>query len=262
MKITLTSFATPNMSRSQGVLVNSFQKHLPAGCEIAIHSWNMDLLKLKCHPFYYGNRRILDQPRGGGYWIWKPYIIKLALKASEMDDYVLYSDAGIEIISNLQPLIDVGEDILLFNNEWKHIEWCKADVMHAITPEWMRPDRADAQVQASIILIRKTPFTVQFVKDWLDWCERPCFIDDTPSRTPNVAGFREHRHDQAILTCLQIKHGISLHWWPAHYQEGVKYKYPDDHYPIIFNHHRFRNHGTNAKDSVGDPQPEWESDGK
>lgn len=259
-RITLTTFFSPDMSMSKNLLIHSFVDNVPPHFSYQFKSWDMDLLKLKHHTFYYQNRSILDQKRGAGYWLWKPFIIQQAFKSCQDGDYVLYCDAGIEIISNLQSLIDLNEDILLFNNEWKHIDWCKRDVMEAIIPGWANADRQDAQVQASVILIRNNAFTRDFVQRWLTWCERAGFIDDSPSNEPNLPGFREHRHDQAILTCLQIKHGVPLHWWPAHYQAGVRHKYPADTYPVIFNHHRKRNPGTNAIDGKGDPQPEWEEE--
>ena len=44
--------------------------------------------------FYAKNKLILDQKRGAGYWLWKPYIIKDALSAVNDGDYVFYVDSG------------------------------------------------------------------------------------------------------------------------------------------------------------------------
>jgi hypothetical protein len=53
-----------------------------------ILSWTRD--KLKATDFYEQNRQILDRPRGGGYWLWKPYIILDALQKSDPGDVILY----------------------------------------------------------------------------------------------------------------------------------------------------------------------------
>jgi len=133
------------------------------------------------------------------------------------------------------------DDVFLFGNNWRHVDWCKGDVLDAIQ------DATDErQVQASVIFIRKTAESMRFVKEWLLWCQMPGLIDDSPSKTPNYPTFQEHRHDQAILTCLQIKHGYRLHWWPASYSDGAFVydklpQYAGDDYPVLFNHHRKRN---------------------
>jgi len=138
----------------------------------------------------------------------------------------------------------MDEDIFFFGNNWNHVDWCKMDVIMAI-------NRGDVsilakQVQASVIFFRNTQKVRDFVKEWLLYCQMPNFIDDSPSKLLNVFTFQEHRHDQAILTSLQIKHGYKLHWWPASYSDGqFAYdkieQYQNDNYPVIFNHHRKRN---------------------
>jgi hypothetical protein len=79
--------------------------------------------------------------------------------------------------------------------------------------------------------------TKDFMREWLAWCQMPGLIDDSPSQD-NWKEFAEHRHDQAILTCLQIKHGYKLHWWPTIYSDHLP---RTDSYPAMFNHHRKRN---------------------
>jgi hypothetical protein len=194
--------------------------------------------------FYRSNKDILEQKRGAGYWLWKPHLIYDFLLADYIDegDYLIYSDAGVEFIGNVNHIISrMDQDVFLFGNNWRHIDWCKGDVLNAIQ------DATDErQVQASVIFIRKSPESVRFVKEWLLWCQMPGLIDDSPSVTANAPTFQEHRHDQAILTCLQIKHGYRLHWWPASYSDGAFVydklpQYAGDDYPVLFNHHRKRN---------------------
>ena len=37
---------------------------------------------------------MLEEPRGGGYWVWKPLIVREALCGLEDGDVLLYCDAG------------------------------------------------------------------------------------------------------------------------------------------------------------------------
>lgn len=218
--------------------------------------------------FYEFNENILDKERGAGYWLWKPYIIYDELLRLREGSILIYSDAGIEFINSVHHIIDrMDEDIFFFGNNWNHVDWCKMDVIDAINGKLEQPITVQTrcchftygepeyaklkQVQASVILFKVNDKTRRFVKEWLVYCQLPDFIDDTPSKIPNYHTFQEHRHDQAILTCLQIKYGYKLHWWPSTYNNGAfDYEklpeYSNDNYPIIFHHHRKRDHEWNG----------------
>lgn len=233
--IQLITYATPNMSISADICVSSALRN------------NVDNTLVHCYDnidegFKRKHKSILSQHRGAGYWLWKPYFINLAMESSCKDgDILIYSDAGVEIVNNVRWITDrMTEDIFLFGNMYDHTHWCKQDVIKAIAPL----EKFGKQVQASVIFIRVSEFSKLFVKRWLDYCTRPGFIDDSKSVSNNHEEFQEHRHDQAILTCLAYKMKIPLHWWPAIYNGG-RFTYDhtgyNDTYPAIFHHHRLRN---------------------
>jgi hypothetical protein len=168
-------------------------------------------------------------------------------------EYLVYADAGVEFVNNINHIIDrMTGDIWLFGNMWQHVHFCKADVFIPILSNEYY-NAANRQVQASVIVIRKSHESEKFVKRWLHWCCLPGMIDDTPSKLPNHPEFQEHRHDQAVLTCLAILDGIGLHWWPAMYNAGnftyEKTGYTDN-YPVLFHHHRLRNSDFTATDDL------------
>jgi len=191
--------------------------------------------------FVWNNLNIINAERGGGYWLWKPYIIDVALSEAKPNDLIIYSDAGVELIHSVEPLLNqMDEDIYFFGNRWIHGNWCKRDVlikMGADTPKI----RALEQLQASVLIIRKNHNTINFVREWLDWCETPNMIDDSPSKAINLQGFREHRHDQAILTNLARLQDFTFHWYPCKWNQRYKGLYPNDSNELIFFHHRRRN---------------------
>jgi hypothetical protein len=210
--------------------------------------------------------------RGCGYWAWKPAIILETMNRLGRIDtafsltgqsMIIYADAGVEFINNVSHIIDrMGyasprDDIWLFGNNWEHAHWCKRDVIDTIEPPCIRDNEPNSwvwtgyhkQCQASVVFFRVSDYTRAFVAEWLKWClfEGGRLIDDSPSRSPNHPKFREHRHDQAILTTLAYREGIPLHYWPASYNDGTfTYEklpeYAGDDYPVLFNHHRRRNH--------------------
>lgn len=197
---------------------------------------------------YERNRALFDQPRAFGFWSWKPAIILAAISEAEAD-FIVYADAGLEIINNLNFVIDrmgLGDDLWLFANQWQHSHWTKRDAIDKIWPgsDW---DDYGKQTQASMLVIRVSDYSRRFVEEWLGWClfEGGRLVDDSPSRAQNHAQFTENRHDQSLLCTLAYRERIKLHYWAASYNDGA-FTYPkdgfeSDNYPILVNHHRKRN---------------------
>lgn len=252
MKIVVVNYADHTMTQSQKLCSESAYKY---GADFVYvgKPENIDT------DFKHLNRSIFDGKRGAGcYWIFKPYFIEYVMRDLQDGDILIYADAGIEFVAPVNEIISkMDEDIFFFTNGFPHVEWCKGDVFETITKIKIPTDgqydhlRSFKQVQASVIFFRVNQKTKDFIKEWLLYCQMPGFIDDSPSKLPNYPTFAEHRHDQAILTCLQIKYGYKLHWYPSTTGHHIRHMTPDDPYPELFNHHRKRNKG------YGNGQPEW-----
>lgn len=258
MKIYGITYSDERMITSARVCLESMQQH---GVDHT-RGYNSDWWKAWEHSdtFDWLNKDVLSTKRGGGYWLWKSWCVAQMMTKIDDGDILIYSDAGVKWVNRVHHIIDVmDQDIFFFTNGFPHVEWCKADCIDAIIPGHMIQLGAKRevnllakhlkQVQASVIFIKVNQNTRNFVKEWLLWCQMPGFIDDSPSKLPNYPTFAEHRHDQAILTCLQIKYGYKLHWWPTAYAEHIRVA--GDNYPVMFDHHRKRNTG------MGEGQPEW-----
>ncbi len=78
--------------------------------------------------------------RGGGYWIWKSYVIQQKLQELGDGEYLFYADAGSSLIeANIQYLpifldyIDEGNDILCFQLGHLERDWTKADLFDYVS---------------------------------------------------------------------------------------------------------------------------------
>lgn len=240
--IRLVNFADDRMTRSQILCTEAAYKN---GVD-QVFQYNPQHIDKE---FKQDNDQVLSSERGAGFWLWKPYFINRALRHCDDGDILIYMDSGVELVMPVQYIIDaMDQDIFLFSNGHQHIHWCKGDIFNAING-WEIPGDGQyqhltnfQQVQASVIFFKVNSFTRNFVKEWLLWCQMPGFIDDSPSKLPNHPEFAEHRHDQAILTCLQIKYNLKLHWWADKlWYESQRFRWPDDKYPSMWNHHRKRN---------------------
>lgn len=193
---------------------------------------------------------VLKDERGAGFYCWKPYIVHREMWRLQDGDILVWCDAGNEWIADMRQAIEaMDQDILFFSNGWRHMDWCKMDCLQTILPD-DKYDRIEdrypvsyaAQVQASTFFIRITPETRRFIQEWYAWSLLPGMIDNEPSKLPNVPTFQEHRWDQSILCCLQIKYGYRLHWFPTTTAEHLRSGFANDKYPALLWHHRKRNH--------------------
>jgi len=247
MKIHLTTFTDSRMTISAQKCAQSAMQH---GAD-AYSTWTPNDLSAE---FRETMADVLQHAFGAGYYCWKPYIVHREMCKLKDNDILVYCDAGNEWVGDMRAAINaMDQDILFFSNGWNHVDWCKMDCFHAILPIFCSTlgvyNESTAfviekykQVQASTFFVRVSTESRRFIQEWYAWSLLPSMIDNQPSNLPNVSTFQEHRWDQSILCCLQIKHGYRLHWFPTTTAAHLKKDYPNDTYPVLLNHHRKRNH--------------------
>lgn len=236
MDVHLVGFSTPNFAKSHALLNKSARKH---GIKNIINYTSDDIVGTE---FYAENKAIFALKKGYGFWLWKPYIILESLKKINAGDILIYADAGVEIIENLSPVIDIcqnKEDILLFHSHGSlNRHYCKRDVFTFMDCD-APPYYDEQQIQASFMLLKKTEKNVLFVEEWLNYCKNVHIIDDSPNVNgkENLAGFLRNNADQSVIACLQVKYGIKAYRNPS--QQGVPYvaEYPESNYPQLLHHH-------------------------
>lgn len=237
--IRLITFSDENMTQSAKVCIESAKAN---GTDIEYSCVPGDITD----EFKNTNKDIFTGIRGTGcYWLFKPYLINKVINISNDGDIIIYSDAGVKWINNVREIISrMDQDIFLFSNGHQHVHWCKADILKSILHKDMIEDSYQ-QVQASVIFFKVNDYTRRFIKEWLLFAQMPGLIDDSPSKVPNHPGFQENRHDQAILATMAIREGLTLHYWAdSRWYHSQRYRWANDNYPLMFDHHRFRNTGT------------------
>ena len=222
VKVQLISYANKDFVKHQDRLNKSAKKY---GIDNIISYKESDL---KLTKFYDKYKLILDQPRGVGYWLWKPFFIYKTLKQMEDNDFLIYIDSGAVFINSPLPLLKIAkkENILLFTNEEQNIKWNKYECltkMNCNTPEYI--NNKAKQVTAGFQVYLNNERTREFVKEWLMYCCKPNLIDDNINTNDKYLPFKEHRHDQAILTNLAIKYNVSLYRDPS---QGGNYLKPKE----------------------------------
>jgi hypothetical protein len=157
--------------------------------------------------------------RGYGYWLWKPYIIKKTMDAMSDGDILLYLDCGCEIDTRESAVLSkyfeyVKTDLVIGTQTQIEKFWDKMDlVLHLGMSD--SPSLHTPQRQGGAVLYCVCDKTRELVNMWYKTCCDYHLIDDTPSVASNIAGFRQHRHDQSVFSLLSKKYGLfskkSLH---------------------------------------------------
>ena len=173
--------------------------------------WCYEREWLETTSFYSENKSILDAPRGGGYWLWKPYIILDRMKFLRQGDVVFYMDAGDDVTDLTARLIRdhmVDHDYMISGLSTRPInrKYIKKDcfvLMEADTEEYYNTP----QNEAGAIAFKKTKFTEHLIREWLFYCQNENILTDIP----NVFGendkeFIRHMEDQAVLSILTTRH--------------------------------------------------------
>lgn len=156
------------------------------------------------------NYEILKKSRGAGYWLWKPHIILDMLSKMEWGDYLIYMDSGAFLEKNPDDLLRCinHKGVLTFSlGVHKQSTWCKKDCFETVFGE--NEDYHDElQIMASFLFIRKCNFSLVFFEKWLNLCKKIHLLTDEDSISKNYPDFKEHRHDQSLLSLLVYKEDI------------------------------------------------------
>ena len=217
----------PSLSQRQKILNFTAKKY--ANIDKTIAWTRQDILDTK---FYQNNKEILDSPRGAGYWAWKPYIILETLKKAEPDDWVIYCDVGkpfrrgnlkrhgnANIGNAMYTAVDALIEYAQRHNGFTPGIWIPH---YGLAHVWTKRDcfvvmdcddakfHNSPHVQAGYSAWSKNDASITFLEEWLSWCCNPAAITDNENilGKPNSKEFRDHRHDQAILSNLVTKKGI------------------------------------------------------
>ena len=165
------------------------------------------------HDFREKNKYILEKGRGNGYWLWKPYFLYKTLKEKlDYGDYLIYSDAAIMYVDLAQKLVDFLKEkkLDMYLHRLPHLErqYTKRDAFILLGVD--QPFYAETgQFNAAFQIYRKTKFTEFFLAEYLYYAQDKRIITDDANElgVGNYDDFRDHRHDQSILSLLTKKYG-------------------------------------------------------
>ena len=125
------------------------------------------------------------------------------------EDILVYVDCGCELnnfyyykmIEYFNMLKKNKFDILCTTTNFIEKDWNKKDLFIYLQLDNKKYTETE-QLQAGIIILKKTNKIVNFINDWYYISCIYNLIDDSPSIEKNYSSFKEHRHDQSIFSLL------------------------------------------------------------
>ncbi|TXN23974.1 hypothetical protein [Methylobacterium sp. WL9] len=180
---------------------------------------------------------MVDNPRGYGFWIWKPLIVLEALRASGPNDIVVYSDVGFTIQTEgrarMAEYLDITRaspfGMLSFDNTHIEYVWTKRDLALRLNVDSNPVVMATSQIAAGFFIVRPTASNIELMREWCAVAveDNYRFSDDSPSIAPNDDRFVEHRHDASIGSLLRKKRGTTLtHYDVQPYDHAFEWRRP------------------------------------
>lgn len=139
--------------------------------------------------YYTKNKRFFDHDKGGGYWLWKPYIIDKTLSTLDFDDWLLYVDAGLFYINDIRQYIsELESENISFcyaPTVYKEFQYTKRDIF-IMTDTDYDYIRNTVQHQSGALIIKKTEENISFIKEWLYYMQEDSLVTDTPPNWENL----------------------------------------------------------------------------
>lgn len=156
------------------------------------------------------HKKILSYTRGGGLWLWKPYIILKALELLEEGDYLFYCDAGAYYVNKVQHLVNTlnktNQSMMGFRLPLLARQFTKKECYRLMNCK----ESGENQILSGYLLFKKDDFCIDFVKEWLKYATDERI--SSPTRfcfeIEEFSDFRTHREDQSIVSNLYYKYNL------------------------------------------------------
>lgn len=192
-------------------------------------------------------KNILDMKRGGGYWIWRPIILKQKLDEMDENEFLIYLDAGCHLnksgMNRFNEYIDLLEKsefgIMSFqmsgNNGPGGLEkekcWTTKEIFNYFKVNPESDIGNSGQYLGGILVLKKNKKLMDlldlFIKAVYDY---PIMFTDYYNTMPQHPEFKENRHEQSVFSILRKLHGSVVidgdESWMVPFGKGESLKYP------------------------------------
>lgn len=194
------NYADENFSKFQKYNTRTAYKYGKADKVIEYSPKDID------NEFYEKHKKVLSYSRGGGYWLWKPYIILETMKKFNDGDYIFYCDSGAFYVNKIQYLINdlekSNQDIMVFQLPLAEKQFTKKEVFEYLNVDLNTLGNTN-QIAGTYILLKISKYSRDFFEKYLNLCQNELLVTDNHEyNIQQHNSFIAHRHDQSLLSML------------------------------------------------------------
>ena len=181
---------------------------------------------------------ILNKPRGGGYWIWKSYIIKKKLQEINDGDILIYLDAGCSINKHGEKRFHEYIKLLNSSDSGCLSFYMEADTERTLTVneifEYFGIGKDDSlrtsfQLVGGIRIMKKNNNLIKMINLEEKTCyDNPLLFTDHYNKNQE-SYFKDNRHEQSIFSIIRKMNNPLLlpdETYKIPFGEGNSLKYP------------------------------------
>jgi len=171
---------------------------------------------------------VLNQKRGGGYWLWKYYLINEKMKKISDGEYIIYCDAGCELnnkgMKRYYEYLDMLDNsefgMLSFPLGWNKKKapppnqgctdkvWSVKQLFDFLKIDINSEIAGTPQYVAGIQVIKKCEHSLKILDEYNKvLCYDQRLITDFYNNKGQLSFFKENRHDQSIWSLIKKKYG-------------------------------------------------------
>tara|TARA_B100000282_G_C31688729_1_gene470392 strand:- start:214 stop:1074 length:861 start_codon:yes stop_codon:yes gene_type:complete len=183
-------------------------------------------------------KNVFNDDLGGGYWIWKIYVLDLMLKKTKENDIFLYLDAGSTINIKARKrmneyfeiLHESDKSFLRFSIDKKEKYWTSKEVFNYFDLNINSNFGESDQLAGGIIFVKNNATSKNFVKEFLELLDYDEKLITNFYIKNQIKGFKSPRHDQSIFSILGKKYESIILSDETYFKNNTKKQYD---YPIL-----------------------------
>lgn len=196
---------------------------------------------------YQTYKSILELPRGGGYWLWRPFILQEKMSQIQNGEYIVFLDAGCKLNSNgkkrfneyINQLAASQYGILSFqmsgNNGpgtlCKEKVWTINEIFQYFNVQKNEAIHNSGQYLGGVFILKKCSHSQMYIEKTIECISKnPLLITDYFNKQNQATHFKENRHEQSVTSVLRKIIGSEVidgdeSWWPP-FGTGESLNYP------------------------------------
>jgi hypothetical protein len=155
---------------------------------------------------------VWNSGKGGGYWIWKPYVVNRTLHKIRERDVLVYADAG--CICNRRGLKRFGEyiraidesryGVLSFQMTHRESTWTTRQIFEALNLTTTSEHAVSNQYHSTTLIFVNNGHARDIVAKWLEFiCEHKRLITDADIKVGQIKSFQDSRYDQSVFSLIR-----------------------------------------------------------